>query len=117
MVSTIRGNDNFDSLTSAGLTKAWVNFQGNGTISIRRDTNVSSLTDYGTGNYGFSFSTNLSAGNYGVGGVAGYQSTVGSRGDVNLDVPSGGITSSLCRVLTSQSSLFDVNLCSVRCSE
>lgn len=117
-MSTIRVNN----LQTAGgvdlyTSKAWVNFNGSGTIAIRTDGNVSSLTDYGTGNYGFSFSNNLSAGNYGVGGVAGYASSVGSRGDVNLDVPSGGLTSSLCRVLTTQSTFYDVSLVSVRCTE
>lgn len=117
-MSTIKV-DNLQTTGGAGLypAKAWVNFNGNGTIAIRRDGNVSSLTDYGTGNYGFNFSNNLSAGNYGVGGVAGYQSSVGSRGDVNLDVPSGGLTSSLCRVLTTQAAFYDVSLVSVRCTE
>jgi hypothetical protein len=111
--------DTLQTTGGAGLypAKAWVNFNGSGTIAIRRDGNVSSLTDYGTGNYGFSFSNNLSAGNYGVGGVAGYFATVGTRGDVNLDVPSGGLTSSLCRVLTTQNAFYDCDLVSVRCTE
>lgn len=117
-MSTIKV-DNLQTTSGGGLypSKAWVNFNGTGSIAIRRDNNVSSLTDYGTGNYGFSFSNNLTAGNYGVGGVAGYFSGAGSRGDVNLDVPSGGVTSSLCRFLTTQAAFYDCNLVSVRCTE
>ena len=33
-----------------GRAKAWVNFKGSGTISIRDNFNVSSVTDSGTGN-------------------------------------------------------------------
>ena len=34
-----------------GSAKAWVNFNGTGTVAIRRGFNVSSITDNGTGNY------------------------------------------------------------------
>ena len=37
--------------------RAWINFNGQGTISIRNSANISSITDYGTGNYGISFTT------------------------------------------------------------
>tara|TARA_Y100000401_G_C8133463_1_gene131293 strand:+ start:70 stop:396 length:327 start_codon:yes stop_codon:yes gene_type:complete len=38
---------------------AWCNMEGRGSISIRDSYNISSITDHGTGNYGFSFSTSL----------------------------------------------------------
>jgi hypothetical protein len=38
---------------------AWVNFQGTGTVTIRDDRNVSSITDHGTGDYTVNFSTNF----------------------------------------------------------
>ena len=34
-----------------GTAKAWVNFNGQGTVAIRRAFNVSSVTDNGTGDY------------------------------------------------------------------
>ena len=42
-----------DSLTNQdiSLCKAWVNFNGQGTVAIRSDYNVSSITDNGTGDY------------------------------------------------------------------
>lgn len=34
---------------ASGLAKAWVNFDGTGTVAIRASFNVSSITDNGTG--------------------------------------------------------------------
>ena len=48
------------------LAKAWVNFNGTGTIAIRDDFNVSSLTDNGTGDYTVTFSNAMSNTNYSV---------------------------------------------------
>lgn len=41
----------------AFFARAWVNFQGNGTVTIRDDGAVSSISDYGIGYYGINFST------------------------------------------------------------
>lgn len=38
-----------------GSAKAWVNFNGTGTVAIRRAFNVSSITDNGTGDYWVNF--------------------------------------------------------------
>ena len=38
-----------------GSAKAWVNFNGTGTVAIRASFNVSSITDNGTGNYFLNF--------------------------------------------------------------
>jgi hypothetical protein len=40
-----------------GIAKAWVNFDGTGTPSIRGSFNVSSITDNGTGDYTVNFTT------------------------------------------------------------
>ena len=40
-----------------GTAKAWVNFNGTGTVAIRRAFNVSSITDNGTGDYTVNFNT------------------------------------------------------------
>ena len=47
-----------------GRAKIWVNFDGEGTVSIRDDFNVSSITDNGTGDYTVNFSTNMSNDDY-----------------------------------------------------
>lgn len=44
--------------------RAWVNFNGTGTVAIRSSYNVSSITDVGTGNYRANFTTALSDANY-----------------------------------------------------
>jgi hypothetical protein len=55
-LSTIRV-DNFGpsaggtTYSARGIAKAWVNFNGTGTIAARDSENVSSLTDNGTGDY------------------------------------------------------------------
>ena len=49
---------------SSQLAKAWVNFNGTGTVAIRDSYNVSSITDNGTGDYTVNFSTALNNANY-----------------------------------------------------
>jgi len=44
--------------------RAWVNFQGTGTVAIRASGNVSSITDNGTGNYTVNFTTAMVDANY-----------------------------------------------------
>ena len=51
-----------------GLAKAWVNFNGGGTIAARDSFNVSGLTDNGTGNYSVSYSNNMQSEGYAVSG-------------------------------------------------
>ena len=64
-----------------GTAKAWVNFNGTGTVAIRRAFNVSSITDNGTGNYYVNFTsamsdvnyvTNLNHGSYGSAAIRGF---------------------------------------------
>jgi hypothetical protein len=57
--------------------RAWVNFNGTGTVAIRASGNVSSITDNGTGDYTVNFTTAMVDANYaasmvadGAGGVA-----------------------------------------------
>ena len=47
-----------------GTAKAWVNFNGTGTVAIRRAFNVSSITDAGTGYYEINFTTAMPDANY-----------------------------------------------------
>lgn len=56
--------------------RAWVNFNGTGTVAIRGSGNVSSITDNGTGNYTVNFTSALADSNYAV--------AIGA-GQLNLD--------------------------------
>jgi hypothetical protein len=44
--------------------RAWVNFNGTGTVAIRASGNVSSITDNGTGDYTVNFTTAMVDANY-----------------------------------------------------
>ena len=50
--------------------KAWVNFNGTGTVAIRASGNVSSITDNGTGDYTVNFTTAMADANYNAVGSA-----------------------------------------------
>jgi hypothetical protein len=81
-VATIKSLDSANpgfvnsSGTEVGLlVKKWVNFNGQGTVSIRDDFGVSSITDNGTGTYTINFDGNMSNENYApivMGGGGGY---------------------------------------------
>jgi len=49
--------------------RAWVNFNGTGTVAIRASGNVSSITDNGVGDYTVNFTTALADANYSIVGV------------------------------------------------
>jgi len=68
-------SDNFETSTGAiptlggdsvetRLCRAWVNFNGTGTVAIRASYNVSSITDNGTGQYTINFTTAMVDVNY-----------------------------------------------------
>lgn len=46
------------------LCRAWVNFNGTGTVAIRASFNVSSITDNGTGDYTVNFTNAMPDTNY-----------------------------------------------------
>jgi len=50
----------------AFFARAWVNFNGDGTVAIRNSGNVSSITDNGTGDYTLNFTTAMPDANYSV---------------------------------------------------
>lgn len=52
-----------------GCAKAWVNFNGTGTVAIRASYNVSSITDNGTGNYTINFINAMPDANYSLSGI------------------------------------------------
>ena len=52
------------------LCRAWVNFNGTGTVAIRASFNVSSITDNGTGDYTVNFTTAMLDTNYATIGTA-----------------------------------------------
>jgi hypothetical protein len=61
-------NSGFGSIATAYGCRAWVNFNGTGTVAIRDDGNVTSITDNGTGTYTVNFTTAMPDINYSVAG-------------------------------------------------
>jgi hypothetical protein len=59
-------NSGYGSAATAFGCRAWVNFNGSGTVAIRASGNVSSITDNGTGNYAVNFTTAMPDANYSV---------------------------------------------------
>lgn len=50
--------------------RAWVNFNGTGTVAIRASGNVTSITDNGTGDYTVNFTTAMSDASYSISNAA-----------------------------------------------
>jgi len=100
-LNTVNITNGTDSITVEGAVKgsakAWVNFNGTGTVAIRASYNVSSITDNGVGDYTVNFTTALADANY---------SCVASSGtaasDYRIAVPNfnAAPTSSACRLRT-----------------
>ena len=68
-------NSGYGSVATAYGCRAWVNFNGTGTVAIRGSGNVTSITDNGTGSYTVNFTTATPDANYSVKGMA----SVGTR--------------------------------------
>ena len=80
--------------------RAWVNFNGTGTVAIRESGNVASITDNGTGDYTINFTTAMPDANYAVFVSSGDSATV------PVAVPADNITArtaSLVRIRTANS--------------
>jgi len=70
-VATVRGTttspptfQNSNGTEIGTLCRAWVNFNGTGTVAIRAQFNVSSITDNGAGDYTVNFTTAMPDANF-----------------------------------------------------
>jgi hypothetical protein len=63
-------NSGYGSVATAYGCRAWVNFNGTGTVAIRASGNVSSITDNGTGDYTVNFTTAMSDANYCISAIS-----------------------------------------------
>ena len=75
---------------TCGVCRAWVNFNGTGTVAIRASFNVSSITDNGTGDYTVNFTNAMPDANYSVSACVGDASTASSI--IMLGTNSAGAT-------------------------
>jgi hypothetical protein len=94
--------DLFNATGSAPVyaCRAWVNFDGTGTVAIRASGNVSSITDNGTGNYSVNFTTSMLDNDYAVLIASTEDQTVTSGSESNYSAnfvkvfPDGGLSDS-----------------------
>jgi hypothetical protein len=119
-MSEIRANTISDAagtgpvtLTGQYAAKAWVNFNGTGTVAIRESGNVTSITDNGTGNYTVNFTTALTDADYAVSGSAGRGTTAGA--EVFIHTPTDGFAAGSIKifVVTGTPSAVDASYVSI----
>ena len=84
------GNITFNTLSTSATeadnvskrtAKAWVNFNGTGTVAIQASFNVSSITDNGTGAYTVNFTSALLDEKYTAAGILSF----GNASSLNID--------------------------------
>lgn len=87
-----------------GIAKAWVNFNGTGTVAIRDSFNISSVTRNGTGDYTLNFTTAMPNSNYAV-QVMGNINLSGNYGYLFAVPYNTAPTTSAVRIATSNTSV------------
>jgi hypothetical protein len=105
LMTPLRLRDGLNATGSAPVyaCRAWVNFNGTGTVAIRASGNVSSITDNGTGNYTVNFTTAMPDANYAINGFAKRGDDIGNVAVVTAR-NSGVYSTSAVEVLTYQGS-------------
>jgi hypothetical protein len=87
------------------LCRAWVNFNGTGTVAIRASFNVSSITDNGTGDYTINFTNAMPDANYSYGYGLAYDTSGSTPSNYTaLSIKQGAFatfnTTTACRIYT-----------------
>lgn len=97
-------NSGYGSVATAYGCRAWVNFNGTGTVAIRASGNVTSITDNGVGNYTVNFTNAMPDTNYiaviSGDGQSSVNMTVGggrtfSTGSLTIDIGSTGTSGAI----------------------
>ena len=100
--ATTLNTDELVDVNNTRVCKAWVNFNGTGTVAIRDSYNVSSITDNGTGYYTVNFTTAMADANYAVSGYcSGANSGIATFGGGTFTTPLT-TTSAIVRTLNNQ---------------
>jgi len=91
----LKFDSGFGSVATAYGCRAWVNFNGTGTVAIRDSGNVSSITDNGTGDYTVNFTNNMPDANYSYQLATSEQSGASGGNGINASNPSDITVSSI----------------------
>lgn len=99
--SNLSFNSGYGSTAVAYGCRAWVNFNGTGTVAIRASGNVTSITDNGTGDYTVNFTTAMPDANYAAVGMvsAGADGALDTFRGISLWGPTS-ITTTTARIRT-----------------
>jgi hypothetical protein len=93
--------------------RAWVNFNGTGTVSINASSNISSITDVGVDDYRMNFSSAMPRANYAIGGAASNTTidtnnvTQARVASINGEAP----TTTTCRISYGGNGTYDKQMC------
>lgn len=87
--------------------RAWVNFNGTGTVAIRASGNISSITDRGVGLYTANFTTSLPTANYTLSGSASDENSAPSYVYLPAATGSATVSSIWFNVVTNGGSTVD----------
>lgn len=98
----------------SGLCKAWVNFNGTGTVAIRASYNVSSITDNGTGDYTVNFTTALVDANYSLSGSASLNTSSAAVPRILAAAAVSGFSAGNCQIRTADD-IGNYNDCAAVC--
>jgi hypothetical protein len=114
-VNAIQNTTGGDLVTAKGMARAWVNFNGTGTVAIRTSFNLSSITDVSTGRYTVNFATAMPDADYCAVATAGSVTTSGAYMDARISgSPSAtGVTVSSHIQNSGNPTYYDVDLFNV----
>ena len=105
-------NSGYGSVARAFGCRAWVNFNGTGTVAIRASGNVSSITDNGTGDYTVNLTTAMPDGNYAATQMIMSNNTNGAGWSANMRNDVAPATGSF-RFLTGVQNLLPIDVAQV----
>ena len=100
----------FGSTTTVYGVRAWIKFDGEGTVAINGSANISALIDNGTGDYTVTFSTAMPDTNYavvGMGSANGGNGAIGVNTSGHVPVLYSTTQCRFCNSNTNSGSLLD----------
>ena len=88
--SNLQFNSGYGSVATAYGCRAWVSFNGIGTVAINDSGNVTSITDSGVGIYTVNFTTNMPDANYSCVATPGYATSTALNANSSVHAPAVG---------------------------
>jgi len=106
-VDTIKNQTGTTSLAAnklpdmlSGSSKVWCCWNGTGTAAVRDSHNISSLTDNGSGDFTFDYTSNFSSANYTIAGCFAHSSAITNYSYNTQPRENSVVTASNVRLIT-----------------